>query len=287
MSITLADKRSPDNDRVGARPIVYRTRGRGYGEVFRLIAPNDLGRRLKPFVLLDSFAGDMTEFAEAEGLTAHSGIEIITVLTQGDARVADPQAQPRHLGYGGAASLRTGGGVWHGKELCSGRSERVHGFRLWLALPPELELSQARSLYVEAQEMPKIGPAHVIIGTHQKAVSPIEAPSGVVLLLVTIAPGASWVYDPPAAHAVAWLAVSRGGLQGAAKAVCGELIVFSDGEAPIALQAGSRGATLLLGSAVPHAHELYMGPRSIHTSSEALAAGELAIAARRRAPFKV
>ena len=47
------------------------------------------------------------------------------------------------------------------------------------------------------------------------------------------------------------------------------------GESPITFE-GSKGedATFVLGSAVPHPHQLRLGSYSVHTSAEALTAGE-------------
>jgi hypothetical protein len=41
------------------RSVTYRTRGRAYGPIVRLMSPSDLGEVLKPFVFLDLFEADM------------------------------------------------------------------------------------------------------------------------------------------------------------------------------------------------------------------------------------
>lgn len=58
----------------------------------------------------------------------------------------------------------------------------------------------------------------------------------------------------------------------------GQIAVFEDGSSAIAVQAGDDGATFVLGSAVPHDHDLHLGYYSVHTSAEALAQGEARIA---------
>lgn len=263
-----------------ARAVVLRTRGRGHGEVFRLMSPSDLGERLKPFVFLDSFAGVMSEFAAAGGMHPHSGIGTVTIFTRGDVRFDDPEAGQGHIGYGGVEWMRAGGGVWHGKELSSGRSERIHGFQLWLALPAELELAPVESQYIEATDMPQAGPAYVIVGAHGGVTSPVKAPAGVNYLLVTLAPGQRWDYAPPTGHTVGWLAMSKGSLDGPAHASNGELLIFSPDDGVIALQGGPDGATFVLGSAIPHPHDLHLGYRSVHATAEGLVTGERS----RRAP---
>lgn len=267
------------------RSVVHRTRGRGHGEVFRLMSPSGLGERLKPFVFLDSFGGVMSEFVAAGGMHPHSGIGTVTVFTRGDVHFDDVEAGEGNIGYGGVEWMRAGGGVWHGKELSSGKSERIHGFQLWLALRSELELAPVQSQYIEAHNMPQVGPAHVIVGNHEGAQSPVKAPDGLNYLLVTLAPGERWSYVPPAGHNVGWLALSKGGLAGEVPAANGELLVFSEDDGTIALEAGPDGATFVLGSAIPHPHELHLGYYSVHTSEEALATGERNIASLREKLF--
>ena len=52
-------------------------------------------------------------------------------------------------------------------------------------------------------------------------------------------------------------------------------MIFEPGEAPITFEgAEGTGATFVLGSAVPHPYELHLGAYSVHTTADALAAGE-------------
>lgn len=169
-----------------------------------------------------------------------------------------------------------GGGVWHGKELSPAPdASRVRGFQLWLALPPEFENAEPQSQYVEAGAIPRSGPAHVIVGRHAGVHSPLAAPGGINYLLVTLRAGERWTYEPPAGHALAWVAVAQGRMEAADRVAAGEMAVFEAGEAPIALEnVGDDDAVFVLGSAVPHPHDLHLGNYSVHTSADALARGE-------------
>ncbi|WP_443971420.1 pirin family protein [Sphingobium sp. CR28] len=286
ISVTRAAKSATTAPTVG-REVIYRTRGRGHGEVFRLMSPSDLGEQLKPFVFLDSFGGVMSEFAAAGGMHPHSGIGTVTVFTRGDVHFDDPEAGSGYIGYGGVEWMRAGGGVWHGKELSSGKSERIHGFQLWLSLPADLELAPVDSQYVEASDMHQVGPAYVIIGTHGGVTSPVRAPAGVKYLLVTLAPDQRWDYAPPAGHTVGWLALSKGSLVGPASASNGELLIFSEDDGVIALQGGPGGATFVLGSAIPSPHDLHLGYYSVHATAEGLVTGERNIAALKEKLFSL
>ena len=52
-------------------------------------------------------------------------------------------------------------------------------------------------------------------------------------------------------------------------------MVFEPGETPLVLEAsGKEDAVFVLGSAVPHPYPLHLGYYSVHTSAQALEAGE-------------
>jgi redox-sensitive bicupin YhaK (pirin superfamily) len=278
MNKALAQQEPPAGTSPAARPIVFRTRGHGHGFITRLMSPGDLGQLLKPFVFLDIFDFDVKARALSGAempIHPHSGIATVTVITKGAMRFEDAAAGSGTLAYGGVEWMRAGGGVWHGKELSAADVARVQGFQLWLALPPEFENGEAQSQYLEAGAMPSAGPAVVVVGRHGGAQSPVLAPAGINYLLVTLRPGESWTYQPPAGYAVGWVAVAQGALDAGERIGAGELAVFEPGERPIALvNAGAEDAVFVLASAVPHAHALHLGNYSVHTSAAALQAGE-------------
>jgi redox-sensitive bicupin YhaK (pirin superfamily) len=257
------------------RKVVHRTRGYRHGAITRLMSPSDLGEWLKPFIFLDLFEADMRGLAGGMPVHPHSGIATVTVFTDGDVTFDDPVAGHGTIGYGGLEWARAGLGMWHGKELSAGSSPMVQGFQLWIALPPELERADPETEYVGGELVPSIGPARLIVGAYQTATSPVRAPHGINYVLVTLDPGQRWTYQPPAGHTVAWVAVGRGALSASERLSSGELVIFEPGEAPITLEgADDTRATFVLGSAVPHPYELHLGAYSVHTSAEALAAGE-------------
>jgi redox-sensitive bicupin YhaK (pirin superfamily) len=262
------------------RPILHRTRGQGHGPITRLMSPSDLGEHLKPFVFLDIFDMDLRGPAGPRmPIHPHSGIATVTVLTQGEMNFEDPDAGSGTLGYGAVEWMRAGGGVWHGQEMSPADVPRVQGFQLWLALPPELENAPPQSRYIEADAMRRAGPAHVIVGSYAGVASPVPAWDGVNYLLVTLRPGESWTYQPPPGHSVGWTAVASGAVQAGAPVSAGEMAVFEEGESPIALRnTGDADAVFVLGSAVPHRHDLHLGNYSVHTTAQALEAGERRIA---------
>jgi redox-sensitive bicupin YhaK (pirin superfamily) len=245
------------------RTIVHKTGGYGHGLIVRLMSPSDLGERLKPFVFLDLFEADMRALTEAMPVHPHSGIATVTVFTEGDVTFDDPHAGHGTIGYGGVEWVRAGKGMWHGKELSAGTSPTAQGFQLWIALPADLETAEPEAQYIVSEQIPALGPARVIVGSYAGVASPVRAPGSINYLLVTLKPGERWTYEPPAGHAIAWVAVSRGGLNAGervshglsavALAEAGELAIFDNSNAPITLEGvAGTGATFVLGSAVPH-----------------------------------
>jgi redox-sensitive bicupin YhaK (pirin superfamily) len=257
------------------RKIVHKTRGYGHGPIVRLMSPSDLGEQLKPFVFLDLFEADMRGLAGGMPVHPHSGIATVTVFTDGDVTFDDPQAGHGTIGYGGVEWVRAGRGMWHGKELSAATSPRTQGFQLWVALPPDDEHAEPEAQYIGADQIPRLGPAHLIVGAYKGTTSPVRAPGAINYLLVTLKPGERWTYDAPSGHDVGWVAIAKGALAAGEGLVRGELAIFEKSHTPLTFEgADDAGATFVLGSAVPHRYPLHLGAYSVHTSAQALTAGE-------------
>ncbi|WP_433899709.1 pirin family protein [Pseudomonas sp. PSE1(2024)] len=265
--------REPDN----LRAIRYRTSGNGHGSIVRLMSPSDLGQLIKPFVFLDLFEGEAS-FINRMPMHPHSGIATVTLITEGNLRFEDADSGKGMIDYGGVEWMRAGGGVWHGKEMSVGTSQRIQGFQLWVALPPELENGSVDSQYLESGAMPEVGPARVILGVHQGVQSPVRAPAGMNYLLVTLSLGETWTYTPPEGHESLWLSVSRGLLAAPDLVSAGEMAVFEPGNSAVTLKALREDTVFVIGSAQPHPYELALGNYSVHTNPQALREGEAKIA---------
>lgn len=270
------------------RRVVMRSKGRQHGGITRLMSPSDLGHMVKPFVFLDHFDDDSMR-PGAMPLHPHSGIATLTYLLEGAIVYEDTTGASGQLPQGGVEWMMAGGGVWHtGGPAVAGR---IRGFQLWIAMPPELENAPARSHYLSPQQLPHAGPARVLLGQHGGMASPIAQPSPMNYLAVRLKAGATWRYEPPHGHRVAWLAASVGALAVPEGVARGEMVVFEESNQPIDIRA-VQDSEFVLGSAVKHPHELVLGYYSVHTSTEALRRGEAGIRAidaelgsRRRAGF--
>lgn len=266
-----------------ARSVIKRTRGFGHGPIVRLMSPSDFGQILKPFVFLDLFSMRAEQMGRMP-IHPHSGIATVTVITEGNVRFEDADSGIGLIGYGGVEWMRAGGGVWHGQEMSAGTSAAIRGFQLWVALSPEFENGPTDSQYIEASQIPTAGPATVIVGSYGGERSPVRSPEGFTYLLVTLKPGETWEFHPPEGQGVAFLAMSRGTVAIPDVIEEGELAAITPGGGTLTIAAiGKDPAVFVLGAAKAHNHELHLGNYSVHTSTDALAAGESRIAELGRA----
>jgi redox-sensitive bicupin YhaK (pirin superfamily) len=256
------------------RPIALRTRGHSHGRVTRLISPGDIGELIKPFVFLDYFDADPAT-APKFGFHPHSGIATLTLILSGQAFYKETTGREGVIETGGVEWMRAGSGVWHTGGMFG--EERIKGFQLWIAMPPELELAEPRSQYLGASDFHHAGPARVIAGEYDGVKSIVESPSGITYLDVRLKAGERWTFHPASGHDVAWIASHQGTVSTPEQISRGEVAVFGSGDQPIEFEARS-DAGFILGSAVKHRHELVTGNYSVHTNADALRIGESNIA---------
>lgn len=269
---------APFSAAAAGRAIVHRTRGVTRGPITRLASPSDIGRLIKPFVFLDLFDAPVgREIGRGFGWHPHSGIATLTLPMEGRITYQESISPEGGIAEGGVEWMRASGGVWHtGGGLGDGP---IRGFQLWIALPQELENAEAVSQHLSPDDIPSVGPARLLLGRHGNAVSPLAltAPSGINYLDVRLEAGTQWTYRPPQGHLVGWIAVQRGELAVPEPVGGGELVVFDRSETAIELRAQT-DVRFVLGSAVPHPHELALGYYSVHTNPAALEKGEREIA---------
>jgi redox-sensitive bicupin YhaK (pirin superfamily) len=233
------------------------------------MSPSDFGELLKPFVFLDLFDHEGPPFDGP--LHPHSGIATLTYVAEGEVSYIDPDDVRGTLPAGGVEWMQAGRGMWHGGGL--DKAGRTRGFQLWIALPPELELGPTISLFQAPEDVPARGPARVLLGSHGSASNVIASPSPINYLVVRLKAGERWRYEPPAGHTVLWVAVASGVLSTSEELQPGELAAFAPSSDAVEFEALT-ATEFVLGSAVPHEHDLVLGYYSVHTSKEALRNGE-------------
>ncbi|MFZ6769796.1 pirin family protein [Undibacterium sp. Di26W] len=268
MSQTDSAAPSPKNENVlTPRKIVHRTHEHSHGPITRLMSPGDLGKALKPFVFLDIFE---MNGAMVLPLHPHSGIATLTYLFEGSVWYEDSNGATGTLSAGGIEWFKAANGAWH-----AGGPEDTHtrGFQLWVALPSDQELGPVENIYQSPEEIKTVGPVRVLLGTYQGITSALKAPASMNYLAVQLKAGETWRYEPPVGHTVGWVALNSGQLQTVEKINAGELVIFESSNDAIDFHAEA-DTEFVLGSAVPHPHDLVMGNYSVHTSAATLKSGE-------------
>jgi redox-sensitive bicupin YhaK (pirin superfamily) len=259
------------------RSITIRTAGQRHGPITRLISPGDLGALTKPFVFLDYVeapAGAGPRF----GFHPHSGIATLTFPLTFDIEHEASTGQVDMVRQGGVEWVMAGSGIWHrAQPISQSDNGLLMGFQIWFSMPPSHELAQPNARFVQAEDVPRIGQVTVLLGSHGDQVSLLATPVDANCLWVELRDGDTWTYTPPPSHQIAWVFTQRGTLEVSGAQLTRELAIFEEGGGQLQLRAVG-DSCFLLGSAVKHAHELVLGPYSVHTQEAALAAGTQRIA---------
>jgi redox-sensitive bicupin YhaK (pirin superfamily) len=151
--------------------------------------------------------------------------------------------------------------------------ERIKGFQLWVAMPPELELAEPQSQYLGASDFHTAGPARVIAGEYDGVKSIVESTRGITYLDVRLKAGERWTFRPAKGHDVAWIASHQGTVTAPERISTGEIAVFEESDQAIEFE-GLSEAGFVLGSAVKHPYDLVTGHYSVHTNADSLRIGE-------------
>jgi redox-sensitive bicupin YhaK (pirin superfamily) len=259
------------------KSIALRARGVQHGPIVRLVSPDELGERLKPFVFLDFFNSEIFP-GFGFGMHPHSGIATLTWQPGCDVRYEDTTGQKGTLKAGGLEWMNAGGGAWHQGYLMG--SGPAIGFQLWVPMPPVLEDGPSIGRYIPPEQVASIkvagGGVKVLLGAlgdgEDSARSPINSHHDMNYLVVELEADALWRYEPPIAHDVAWAFAFEGKplIQGIPTER--ELLVL-EGSGAIDIAALKSPTRVLMGSAKRHAYPLVLGPSSIHTNRASLAKG--------------
>ena len=126
-------------------------------------------------------------------------------------------------------------GVWHTGGMFG--KERIKGFQLWVAMPPELELAEPQSQYLGASDFHFAGPARVIAGEYGGVKSIVGSPRW--HHLPRCAPQGRRALDlpPDQGHDVAWIASHQGIVTTPEQVSMGEVAVFEEGDQAIEFEA--------------------------------------------------
>jgi len=246
-----------------SRRISLRTTGRTNGQLTRLAGPSDIAQLSTPFVLLDRFV--LGDAPLRLPMHPHSGIAVVTYLLQGSLSTIERSGAQRTLSPGAVEWSQCGRGAWNaGSAFTRGA---VSGYRLWIALPPSLELGEPDHLVAMDDEVLSRGPARVLLGKYDGELSPLQSPVDMTYLHVDLKARDQWRYEPPASHDILWIAVHSGSLYAGGELLeAGEFVLFDQSGHGVDIVAHDT-CTFMLGSAEQSPHEVVDGYFSVHADS--------------------
>lgn len=153
-----------------------------------VLAPMEPGA--PPFLLL----GEDRFVAGAFPMHHHKGIEAVTYVVDGALEHTDSEGHRSVLKAGGAQWMTAGRGIQHSEEPVG--DQPVHGFQLWIDLPPGLKGVAPRLRTAQADEQTVLdlpgGSLRIAAGTINGATGPMD----------TVRPGTMAVLDLEAGGAV-------------------------------------------------------------------------------------
>jgi len=128
--------------------------------------------------------------------------------------------------------------------------------------------------------VPEDGPARVLLGSYGSVSSRIASPAAINYLAVRLRAGARWRCAPPTSHTVLWAAIASGIVSVPDELGHGDLAAFEPSSKAVEFEART-DTEFVLGSAVPHRHDLVLGSHSVHTTPAALRDAQAHISAIR------
>lgn len=193
---------------------VLRLSGRGSdladGLSVRRILPAAARRAVGPFVFFDHF-GPVTLPPETDsdvGGHPHIGLATVSYLIEGSLIHRDSLGTMQTITPGAINWMTAGRGIVHSERVTDeerGKSRRLHGLQLWVALPPALETCDPDFQHVPAADLPTLEHnegvhIRVLVGEAFGVRSPVRTASPTLYLDVQLAADREWTLPPLAAE---------------------------------------------------------------------------------------
>lgn len=231
------------------------------------------GTRIDPFLMLDEMDSEKgADYIAGFPPHPHRGFETVTYMLEGRMRHEDHLGNSGLLVSGGAQWMTAGRGVIH-SEMPEQEDGRLHGFQLWINLPAEDKMQQARYQDIEPARIaePELGPgirARLVAGTLGGATGPVGAITTAPLFAdIALSPGARVEIPIPDGHN-AFLYCFEGVVRAGEETVRDDHAAFlSDGDG-LRLRSDSGGRCLLLAAAPIGEPVVQYGPFVMNTQDE-------------------
>jgi len=215
-----------------------------------VVAPGDLPATDPFFLMADDHITEGGGFGEAH---PHAGLETVTFMLNGT--MEDTGGR---LEEGDVEWMTAGSGIVHAENAIVSSGMRL--FQLWLILPEVQRTMPPRVQVLRRASMPVHAQAGVVAtvysGRSGEAVAPTLSAVPVTLIDIQLAPGAVFAPQLPASYNAFLVAIEGEARAGAtaeklAEGTVGWTGPVGDGDSVLGLQAGERGARLLLYAGQP------------------------------------
>jgi quercetin 2,3-dioxygenase len=248
----------------------------GAGVRLTRVLPQELQRRLDPFLMMDAFAtDDPDDYIAGFPDHPHRGFETITYMVAGRMRHRDSAGHEGLLESGGMQWMTAGRGVIH-SELPEQEEGRMEGFQLWLNLPARDKMSEPWYRDFQARDLPRFVSgegvtATVIAGeSHGVAGAVARDATQPLYLDLRLPAGAAFAQPIPAGHN-AFAYVYRGEIEIAGTRItAGRMAVLAnDAQADgVQLRAGPESRALLIAGRPLREPIVQYGPFVMNTREE-------------------
>ncbi|HXX70166.1 MAG TPA: pirin family protein [Polyangiaceae bacterium] len=213
--------------------------------------------RVSPFVLMDY--GPPKEFAplahgkRGVGWHPHRGFETVTLAWEGGVAHGDNAGHRGVIGPGDVQWMTAGAGIFHEEyheEKFTRTGGRMHMMQLWVNLPRKDKWAKPAYQAITSAEIPTVrienGSVRVIAGEYAGARGPARTFTPITMLDVRLGADARFEAALPANHnAIA--VVAKGRVTASSKsAVAGELVLFANDGAKLALSASEEAHVIVL-----------------------------------------
>jgi redox-sensitive bicupin YhaK (pirin superfamily) len=213
--------------------------------------------RVSPFVLMDY--GPPKDFAplargkRGVGWHPHRGFETVTLAWEGSVAHGDNAGNRGVIGPGDVQWMTAGAGIFHEEfheERFTREGGRMHMMQLWVNLPKKDKWAKPGYQGITAAQIPTVaidrGSVRVIAGEYDSVRGPAHTFTAIAMLDVHLEAGARLEVPLPASYN-ALAVVARGrATAGAITAAAGELVLFANDGAKLALVALEESHVIVL-----------------------------------------
>jgi redox-sensitive bicupin YhaK (pirin superfamily) len=236
--------------------------------------------RTSPFVLMDygpaKEFGPLARGKRGVGWHPHRGFETVTLAWEGAVAHRDNAGHAGVIGPGDVQWMTAGAGIFHEEyheERFTRGGGRMHMMQLWVNLPAKDKGAKPGYQPIESLTIPDVpleggGKVRVIAGEYRGARGPAKTFTPITMLDVRLVAGGKLEASLPATYN-ALAVVARGRVTaGGRTAAAGELVLFANDGAQLALSADEESHVIVLAGEPIDEPVVQYGPFVMNTAAE-------------------